>query len=84
METELDNKLNLRQHINNICKSAANQLHALIRLQKIVCFEETKILINSYVMTNSSYFALIWMFSSVISLKKIEVFNECRGFYDTS
>ena len=26
----IDNRLNFEQHINRICKSAANQLHALI------------------------------------------------------
>ena len=30
----LDDKLSFSQHISNICKSAANQLNALIKLQK--------------------------------------------------
>ena len=77
LKTELDNKLNFRPHISNICTSAANQLNASIRLQNILYFKETKILINSCVMTNFSYFALIWMFSIAISLKKNRIFNEC-------
>ena len=31
---QLDDKLNFSPHISNICKSPANQLNALIRLQK--------------------------------------------------
>ena len=81
LKTELDNKLNFRPHISNICTSATNQLNASIRLQNILYFKETKILINSCVMTNFSYFALIWMFSIAISLKKNRIFNECWGFY---
>ena len=43
-----DDKLNFNLHINNICKSTANQLNALVRLKKFVKFEEKKILINSF------------------------------------
>ena len=38
----LDDKLNFSPHICNICKSAANQLNALIRLQKFLSFKEKK------------------------------------------
>ena len=36
----LDDKLNFRPHISNICKSAANQLNAFIRLQKLLSLKE--------------------------------------------
>ena len=45
---QLDDKLNFSPNFSNICKSAANQLNALIRLQNFLSFEEKKILINSY------------------------------------
>ena len=35
---QLDDKLNFSQHISNIFKSAANQLNALIKLQKFFKF----------------------------------------------
>ena len=69
---QLDDKLNFSQHISNICKSAANRLNALIRLQKFLSFEEKKVLINSYFMANFNYRLLVWMFSNAVSLKKIE------------
>ena len=44
---QLDAKLNFNLHISNICKSAANQLTALIRLKKFMNFEQNKILIHN-------------------------------------
>ena len=35
---QLDDNLNFSPHTSNICKSAANQLNALIRLQKFLSF----------------------------------------------
>ena len=49
---QLDNRMNFNLRISNICKSAAKQLNALIRLKNLMKFEEKKILINSYFMAN--------------------------------
>ena len=49
---EIDNKLNIERHINRICKSAANQLYALIRLKRFLGFQEKKALVNSFVLSN--------------------------------
>ena len=62
LEIQLDDKLDFSPGISNICKSAANQLNALIRLQKFLSFKEKKILINSYFMANFNYCPLVWMF----------------------
>ena len=56
---QLDDKLNFSPHVSNICKSGANQLNALIRLQKFLSFKEKKILINSYFMANFNYCPLV-------------------------
>ena len=68
----IDDKLNFNLHISKICKSAANQLHALIRLQMFLNFEEKKTLINSYFYSSFNYCPLVWMFSSAKSLNKVE------------
>ena len=65
-----DDKLNFSLHVTNICKSAANQLSALIRLDKF--FEGNTVLINSYFMSNFNYCPLRWMFSNARPLNKIE------------
>ena len=63
-------KFNL--HTKKICKSAANQVHALIRLRMFLNFEEKKTLINSYFYSNFNYCPLVWMFSSANSSNKVE------------
>ena len=68
----VDDKLNFNLHITKICRSAANQLHALIRLRMFLNFEEKKTLINSYFYSNFNYCPLVWMFSSAKSLNKVK------------
>ena len=69
---QIDDKLNFNLHMSNICRSAANQLNALIRLKRFLGFKEKRILTNSYFMVNFNYCPLVWMFSIASSLKKIE------------
>ena len=69
---QLDDKLSFNLHISNICKSAAIELNALIKLKKFMNFEQKKILSNSSFMANFNYCPLVWMLSSASSLKKIE------------
>ena len=68
----LDDKLNFNLHISNICRSAANQLNALIRLKSYLSFNVKRVLINSYIISNFNYCPLVWMFSTAKSLNKIE------------
>ena len=88
---EIDDKLNFNNHIRTICRRASNQLNALIRLRNFLNFEEKKILINSYFMSNFNYCPLVWMFSSSSSLKKVEnlqkralrfLYNDYKTSYD--
>ena len=69
---EIDNKLNFEQHINRICKSAANQLNALIRLKRFLGFQERIAPVNNFVLSNFNYCTLVWMFASSKSLTKTE------------
>ena len=69
---EVDNKLNFNNHINTICRSAANQLNALIRLRRFLGIAERKALIQSFVLSYFNYCPLLWMLPSVKSLNKIE------------
>ena len=69
---EIDDKLNFNNYINTICRSAANQLNALIMLRRFLGIEERKALIQSFVLSNFNYCPLVWMLSSVKSLNEIE------------
>ena len=73
---QIDAELNFNLHNANICRSAANQLNALIRLRKFLGFEEKKVLINSYFYSNFNYCPLVWMFSHAKSLKKVEALQK--------
>ena len=68
----IDDKLNFNLHITKICRSAANQLHALIRLRMFLHFEEKKTLINSYFYSSFNCCPLVWMFSRAKPLNKVE------------
>ena len=68
----LDDKLNFNLHISNICRSAANQLNALIQLKNYLSFNAKRVLINSYIISNFTYCPRVWMFSTAKSLNKIE------------
>ena len=68
----IDDKLNLNEHINKICKFAANQLNTLIRLKSFLGLKEKEVLVNSFIYSNFNYCPLVWMFSNKKSLDKIE------------
>ena len=68
----IDDKLNFNEHINKICKSAGNQLNALIRLKSFLGLKEKEVLVNSFIYSNFNYCPLVWMLSHKKSLDKIE------------
>ena len=63
-------ELNFNIHILNICRSAVNQLNALVRPRKFLSFEEKRVQINSYFYSNFNYSRLTFVFSHVKSLKR--------------
>ena len=81
---QIDGKLNFNLHVSKVCKSAANQLNALIRLKQFLSFHAKEVLLNSYSISNFNHCPLVWMFSSTQSLNKIENLKKSalRFFYD--
>ena len=68
----VDDKLNFNKHINKICKSAGNQLNALMRLKSFLGLKVNEVLVNSFIYSNFNYCPLVWMLSHKKSLNKIE------------
>ena len=68
----IDDKLNFNEHINKICKSAGNQLNALIRLKSILRLKVKEVLVNSFIYSNFNYCLLLWNLSNKKSPDKIE------------
>ena len=67
----IDDKLKFNEHINKICKSAGNQLIALIRLKSFLGLKEKEVLVNSFIYSNFNYCPLVWMLSHKKSQDKI-------------
>ena len=63
-------QLNFNLHISNICKSASKQLNTLGRLKCFLGFEERKVLINSFILSNFNYCPLVWSISFGIYFKQ--------------
>ena len=83
---QIDDQQSFNLHI---CRSAANQLNALIRLKRFLDFEEKNTLINSYFYSNFNHFPLVWMFFSAKLLNKVESLQKralrfVYGIYDFS
>ena len=60
---QIDVQLNFNLHISITCKSASKQLNALVRLKCFLGFEERKVLINSFILSNFNYCSLVWSIS---------------------
>ena len=65
-------KLHFEQPMNGICKLAANQVNTFIRSKCFKSFQERKVIVNSFVISNFNYSTLVWIFASSKSLTKIE------------
>ena len=59
----IDDKLNFNEHVNKICKSAGNQLNALIRLKSLLGLKEKEVFVNRFIYSNFNYCPLAWMLS---------------------
>ena len=72
LSTKIDDKPSFNLHISKIYNSEANQLDATTRLRSFMTFNVKEALINSYFMSTFNYCPLLWMFSSIKSLNRIE------------
>ena len=63
LRVHIDDKLNFNEHINKICKSAGNQLNALIRLKSFLGLKEKKVLVNGFIYLTFNFCPLVWMLS---------------------
>ena len=58
----IDDKLSFSNHISKLCKYANNKLYAIIRMRKYLSISQTKLLVNSHVLSYFLYCSLLWMF----------------------
>ena len=72
---EIDNHLNFQLHVSTICKKAAGQLKALLRLKSFLNQDQRNIIGNSFIYSNFNYCPLIRHFCSQRLMNKIEIFR---------
>ena len=89
---KIDSRLKFEPHVSDLCKSAARQLNALLRLKRCLTFAARKIPIESFIYSNFNYLHLVWNFTSAKVIDKIEsmqeraqlfLFDNYESSYDT-
>ena len=73
---EIDSSLTFNTHIGTLCKKAASQLNVLKRLSRLMGYNESKIIMQSFILSNFNYCAPIWHFCSESNAAKIENIQE--------
>ena len=73
---ELDENLNFKNHINNVCNKTSKQINALKRNRRLLNKDCKLLLYNSYITSNFNYCPTVWMFSGRTHLDKLERMNK--------
>ena len=60
----IDNKLNFKSHISELCKKVSQKIAALSRLSSYLQNSEKKLIFSSIIKSQFSYCPLVWMFCS--------------------
>ena len=71
LSVTLDKNLDFKSHVNAICKKAWQKLRALARISSSKNVEKLRIMMNTFVMSQFSYFTLIWRFHDRSVSKKV-------------
>ena len=69
---KIDNSLTFHAHIGDLCKKAASQLNVLKRLSRFMGYNERRIIMQSFILSNFNYCAPIWHLCSESNTAKIE------------
>ena len=72
----IDNRLSLSKHINQLCKSAANQLNSIKRLKRHLTRETKSCMAKTFVMSQFNYCPLVWHFCMPGDTHKMEKIQE--------
>ena len=66
----LDSELKFEEHINKTCKTVNKKLNALHRIGNQMSLDKQKMLLRAFIESQFSYYPLIWMFHSILLIKK--------------
>ena len=57
----INSKLNFDEHVNNICKKTNQKLNALSRIAYYMSFDQRKLILNAFILSQFSYCPLVCM-----------------------
>lgn len=60
----IDKELKFDTHITNLCKKASAKIKSLGRIRTCLDLNQTKLLLNSYILSAFNYCPIVWMFCS--------------------
>ena len=72
----IDNKLNFKEHLTNICKKVSNKLHGLARLSNYMSTHKLRIIMKAFIESQFQYCPLLWMFHSRTLNNRINKLHE--------
>ena len=82
----LNENINFKRHIQNICRKANNKTKALLHIRKFLTLEQAQVLAEAYIFHQVlEYCPLIWMFCGKMSDNLIVKthYRTLRAIYDT-
>ncbi len=73
---DIDDKLNFRKYIKNMCKKAGAKLNAIKRLGIYLNMESKKLLVDAHVTSQFNYSSTVWHFCGLTEVHKLEHLHE--------
>ena len=61
---KVDNELNFNEHISSLCKKANQKLNTLSCIASCMTFDQTRLILNSFITSHVSNCPIVWMFHS--------------------
>ena len=59
---KIDHELNFNEYVPSLCKKASQKVHVLSRIAYCMIFDQKRLILNSFITSNLSYFPIVWMF----------------------
>ena len=72
----IDNNLNFKDHVSNLCKKNSQKLHALARISKFMCEGKLRMLMKAFIESQFGHCPLTWMFHSGTLNNRINKLHE--------
>ena len=76
----IDYKLSFEEHVSNLCQKAFAQLNALKRLGAFMSHQTRRILVQSFLLAHFNCCPLVWYFTSVKQINKMEKIQDINSF----